>query len=360
LYTNLKIYGTKTSRFQLTENFIKKFLDKAHVDYQIEEISNIKEYLANDVHSIPAVQIENEPPMPLRSNGGFNQSLREIIQEILERNNYGTLDRFIIPIDFSESSLNAFYYANQLAKYHGEVLILSHVYTSTSTDISQSLVIEPRIQIQRKKQLEDLVKELNKEWVGNIMAANLVTSHFDEGFPGEKVVSLAKEQKAKYIIMSSSGDQNALKRIFGSVSLDIMKNAECPVLIIPPSINFKPIKKILFATENPKEDVACLSQLEEIAQTFDSKITLFHVKKPDSPLIEFDPEWISDYSQIDVNFIQVDGSKPTEAIQEYILNNKADLVVVKPKRRQLLERMFHSSVSKYLSIYADIPILAVR
>lgn len=358
--TNIKIYGTKTSRFQLTKDFITKFLDKAKVDYQLEEISDIQKFLQNNINSIPAVQIDNETAIPLNKNGGFNHSLRNIIQEILERNNYGKLERFIIPVDFSESSLNAFIYANRLARFNGEILELIHIYTPTSTDLSQSLVVEPRLINQRKKQLSDLVTELNKEWVGSIMNANLVTGKFEEGFAGDQIVAFAKKENAKYIVMSTSGEKNAIKSIFGSISIDVMKNAKCPVLLIPPKAEFHPIKNILFATENPKEDIKSMFHLESLAKIFNSKITLFHVTKPGSPSYLFNPEWKIPFKHLDIDFSQVEYHDVKQAIKKYIKDHKIDLVVVKPKRRQFLERVFHSSISKYLTLYSDLPIMAVK
>jgi nucleotide-binding universal stress UspA family protein len=360
LSTSIKIYGTRTSRFQLTEDFIKKFLDKAAVDYVLEEVTDIQQFLQNDVNFIPAVQIDNEIPIPLNNNGGFNRSLRKIIQEILEKTNYGKLERFIIPIDFSESSLNAYHYANRLARFNGEILTLAHIYASTSTDISQSLIVEPRLKKQREEQLKNLVNELNKEWVGSIMNANLVTGTFDVGFPGEKIVSMAKNTKAKYIIMSSSCDQNTIKKVFGSVSIDVMKNATCPVLIIPPTVVFSPIKKILFACENPIEDLLSLAQIEGIAKIFSSQIKVLHVRKKDTPPCDFDHKKIKSIGHLDIEFDQIESNNKKKAIKNYIAKNKIDLVVVKPKKRPFLENVFHRSVSKYLSIYSELPLMAIK
>ena len=45
----------------------------------------------------------------------FNKSLREAIKHILKKQNFGNMDKIIIPVDFSDVSTNAFVFGHRLA-----------------------------------------------------------------------------------------------------------------------------------------------------------------------------------------------------------------------------------------------------
>ena len=62
----IKIYGTGTSGHQVTKTFITRFLNKADVQFQLEEITDVDEFLKNKIHSVPTVDIDDEKRFELK------------------------------------------------------------------------------------------------------------------------------------------------------------------------------------------------------------------------------------------------------------------------------------------------------
>jgi len=52
------------------------------------------------------------------------------------------------------------------------------------------------------------------------------------GTPGDEIVSVAEEKKVNIIVMGAHGKGLLTEILVGSVSVDVMRKAKCPVLII--------------------------------------------------------------------------------------------------------------------------------
>jgi nucleotide-binding universal stress UspA family protein len=64
------------------------------------------------------------------------------------------------------------------------------------------------------------------------------TAHDDEvlvidgGHPADRLVALAEEQRASFLVVGNHGPRSSL---LGSVSADVARRAPCPVLVVPPT-----------------------------------------------------------------------------------------------------------------------------
>ncbi len=54
----------------------------------------------------------------------------------------------------------------------------------------------------------------------------------DGGHPADRLVALAEEQRASFLVVGNHGPRSSL---LGSVSADVARRAPCPVLIVPPT-----------------------------------------------------------------------------------------------------------------------------
>jgi nucleotide-binding universal stress UspA family protein len=59
--------------------------------------------------------------------------------------------------------------------------------------------------------------------------AELVVEH---GHPADRLVALAEEQGASFLVVSNHGPRSSL---LGSISADVARRAPCPVLVVPPT-----------------------------------------------------------------------------------------------------------------------------
>ncbi|HET7136970.1 MAG TPA: universal stress protein [Gaiellaceae bacterium] len=60
--------------------------------------------------------------------------------------------------------------------------------------------------------------------------AELVIEH---GHPADRLVALAEERNASFLVVSNHGPRSSL---LGSISADVARRAPCPVLVVPPTM----------------------------------------------------------------------------------------------------------------------------
>jgi nucleotide-binding universal stress UspA family protein len=123
--------------------------------------------------------------------------------------------RVLCPTDFSKPAEESI----SVVKGVNEV-ILVHVITIGETPEE----IETEVQYATKK-LESISADLAK-------AGFKTTFHVKEGNPAEKIISVAKEQKASLIVISLHGKGWLEQLMVGSTAFDVARRAELPVLVV--------------------------------------------------------------------------------------------------------------------------------
>src|SRR5688572_3827404 len=122
----------------------------------------------------------------------------------------------IVPLDFSETSLNAAHYAAGLYQGHPEANIILYHYLDTQEDISMA-----------NNYLSSLKNELSAG-LRNIEIAVESGNNFIDS-----LTAYAHVNRAFMIIMGLTGKTPMAQRFSGSNTLKMAEKNICPVLIVP-------------------------------------------------------------------------------------------------------------------------------
>lgn len=128
------------------------------------------------------------------------------------------LSKVLYPTDFSESSLEVLSFVKSL-KGIGE-LVLMHVVSKGETHEE----IEAHVE-EAKKKLEDIRKDIGK-------AGIKVKTHVHVGSPIEEIISMAEEEDASLVAMSSHGKSLFRELLLGSTTCAVARRAKRPVLVM--------------------------------------------------------------------------------------------------------------------------------
>ena len=142
--------------------------------------------------------------------------------------------KIVCPTDFSEASLEGIKAANSIAERFSSELILAYVILpilpiTAPAGESQSYDVlgynrEMRVSAQRSIE----------EMAGRIISDNIKKkTAVLEGTAAEEIVTLAGDENADMIIMSTHGMTGWRRFVFGSVTERVVRLADCPVLTIP-------------------------------------------------------------------------------------------------------------------------------
>lgn len=139
------------------------------------------------------------------------------------------LERLLVPIDFSETSIRALPVASELAGKFGATLRLLHVVEPVVLNglINIALAVsQEEIECEAKAQLINLAR---KQSPGEIA----VSPEVRVGKPFREIVEAARRMKASLIVMATHGFTGMQRVLMGSTTERVIRHAPCPVLVVP-------------------------------------------------------------------------------------------------------------------------------
>lgn len=135
--------------------------------------------------------------------------------------------RILLATDGSPSIERGVLYAGHLSRVEEAEVIVLHVYEPPdryqSFEGYEELVEQYRAVAQNV--VDEVVEQLREDGVQ-------ARSEICIGSPAETIINMANERGIDMIVMGTRGS-NSLKEILGSVSMQVLRHARCPVLQIP-------------------------------------------------------------------------------------------------------------------------------
>jgi len=145
------------------------------------------------------------------------------------------LSRILVPIDFSDCSLDALEYAALVARQAQASIELVHVLEPLSYGLDFTLSHAGE-QEQKRERMAVRLQEL----AGALSTAGLtVASHVRGGVPVDSILSDVRTLSSDLIVMGTHGRRGLSHVMAGSVTEAVLRRAECPVLTVR-SPKFKP------------------------------------------------------------------------------------------------------------------------
>ncbi|MCB0448191.1 MAG: universal stress protein [Gelidibacter sp.] len=275
--------------------------------------------------------------------------------------------KILIPTDFSDNAMNALQYACELFKYDISEFYIMHAYQdeihSNEALLSRETLDEVTKIISDKSQvqLEAILKRIKKfspnprHKYSVISANNLLIDEADK---------IVDQENIDIIVMGTRGKTNDRKLTFGSHTLQVLKYVQCPVLAIPENYKYTPPKHILFPTNymipyKRRE----LKLLCEMAHPYRASIDMLYIStsKKLSLRQEDNQNFIKDeLCKNSINFKTVIDKDITNTIYKYIKENHTDMLVMVNTRHSFLENFLLQSTIDKMSLYIDIPFLALQ
>lgn len=357
---NIKVYGTDTSGHQLVLATISDFLQKAQISFQISEVTDVSTFLAQGVESVPAIQMNDDKIIGLKSKESFSKSLRFAINQILATENYGRFPKFLVPIDFSDVSINALSYGHRLATDLGAITQVLHVYRpQPKLDIHAEIKVLS--QSTAKNRLDHIVKWMDTDWGSDILKASLISGYFKVGFPAEKIIALAEENTAELIIMGATGADDLYHKWLGSVSSDVISKAHSSVLLIPESAQYRGISSIVVGVD---QEILPLSKLQKLAKfciPFKATIHLVHIGTGgDDSLASTAALLLQCYDKDLIRTEIIDSADILGALNTYTKANQIEVLAVAPKAKSMFNQLFKESITRRMSHEVQVPLLVLK
>lgn len=270
----------------------------------------------------------------------------------------------IVATDFSPVSLNAVNYAADLACAMDTNLVLLHVCplpvahfeTPFAADSLSGLI----------KDAEEKMLQLRRDIINRINDRIAIVSEVMTGKVLEGIEEYSLTTAPYAIIMGTQGTGAMEKLFFGSNSIAALKNLSWPLIVVPPEAKFKNIMKIGIACDLKKVvETAPVDQIKVLMSVFQAELHVIHVnresekaysaeKVEESGLLQ---EMLEDLHPVYhfLNYINID-----EGLNEFSQKNDIDLLIIIPKKHNLIDKIFHKSHSKHMITHTHVPVMSVH
>ena len=258
--------------------------------------------------------------------------------------------RILIPVDFSETSLNAARFAAQMISGKKDVtVILYHRYE----DISEREICINYLESLKKEFLEKGVATVEYE---HEMGGDLV----------ENLDRLIQQKTATMIVMGIKGHSSLHDTFFGCTTLKMVERSICPLLIIPPEASFSEIKNVAFASEfKDVESTTPIVFIKSILEMFDPFLHIINVNPEyyisvNESYRQEKGKLAAMFSGFKTEFYFLGINDFNEAIDNFIRDYKIDILVTVPHYHKSVSGLFKTTHTRKLAYHSKVPLLAVH
>lgn len=257
----------------------------------------------------------------------------------------------IIPVDFSETSLNAARYAAEMlsGKPDTRVILYSMFEEEEEAEITGQYLETLRIEL------------LQKGVTTNI---ECITEYGDDLI--DCLRRLAHQKNAELIIMGIS-EKGEWQQVFtGSNTLRMAEQNICPVMIVPPVSKYTGIKNIALTSDF--KNVATTTPvmaIKNILELFNAHLHIVNVDE--EHYVSLTDEYVAErakmqemFSDFHPEFYFIGMNNFHEAIEQFSKDRNIDLVIIIPRHHSFVDRLFGVSHTKKLAFTSTVPILAAH
>ena len=259
----------------------------------------------------------------------------------------------LVPIDFSDTSSNALYYAIHLFEPASLEVTLFHAYGVRSTALILRN-IDGLLEESSRGMMDELLANFQFAYPGVTFNSDIVK---DDPVPA--IVERGDSGNYDFVVMGTKG-ASGLKEVFlGSVAGGVISKSSVPVIVVPGGHRFRPLDEILFAVGNhPFSDARIIEPLRRIAKLHESKIKILHIADEETLEIE---EALSALGDLDPSVDYAFGTGKTHKdLSEYLMTDYSGLVCLIRGKKGIMDRLLHKSVTLKQTFDSTVPLLILH
>jgi nucleotide-binding universal stress UspA family protein len=273
--------------------------------------------------------------------------------------------KILIPTDFSAVSRSAISFGIELCrKAKVSEILLFHAYHIPVTDPFTGDMMNPELTEALHQRAKQLLNELRSEL--EVSNPDLTFRGIVQmGFAANEIVEVAKAEAVDLIVMGTKGENDLADVIFGSVTVNVMEEAPCPLFVVPPDSHFSAIEKLTFACDIFHLDVYSLAQAINIARSLQFPIHFFTILTPKSRFSLQDLKKIYEALQYMLrleNFTYEihEDKEVVKGIESYVSQKNIHCLVMTKHYRSFWELLFKRSVTEQIAAHTRVPLLILH
>jgi len=274
------------------------------------------------------------------------------------------MKRIVAATDFSAASLSAVNYAADLATALHAKLMLIHV---SVIPVAVSEIAVPAYNLdQMEADARQELEKLREKLIVRTSSKIIIHAEISRGEVVSELKAYCDAVKPFAVVMGAEGISAVERFLFGGKTVAAIKELRWPLIIVPSGAAYKNIRKIGFACDF--RDVVESVRVEEIknlVEEFDAELHVLHVTNKSGN--EYSNEMVEEagalremLGEIHPRYHFIKEPNIEKALTEFSETNKLDLLIIVPKRHNVISTMFRQRHSKKLVLETQVPIMSLH
>lgn len=279
------------------------------------------------------------------------------------------MQKILVPVDFSDTSVNALKLACQLAiRADADILILhvnetvpyiipvsEYAYTASAVNIEE-------YDQELKHRMQTLKADILKE---SRFKDLRIDTAIEAGLMVPVVKKVAEDECSDLIVMGTMGVSGWKEMLIGSNTERVIRHAPCPVLVIPAGIQELKMDRVLVPTTLKPEQIKVFNTTKTWQDLFGFDVEALYVSDPLNAStrahVETEKNKIIDATGLRHVYLHLKGEavKEEDAIRAYADEAEADLIIMGTHQRHGLSHLLFGSLTENTANHTHVPVLAV-
>ncbi|HTK20344.1 MAG TPA: universal stress protein [Mucilaginibacter sp.] len=279
---------------------------------------------------------------------------------------------YIVPIDFSETSVHAAEFTALLTNQTD----VSDIYLLHSYHVSvyESVLPTPDMLIPSEEEIDEQVVERTKK-LENLRARihkqmrEGVTVHISisRSTLVRAIIETIGQVNADIVILGSNGSSDSHNSHIGSNVVNISKLSPVSVIVVPPLCHYEKIKRVVMACDfNKVKDSVPLEPLKRLLQRHDVELQVVNIDK-EAKHKNADPEQMAEETvlhsmlkEYHPRYYYNNESDVLNGILSFAKGHHAQMVIALPHKYSFFQSLLHTSVPQQLTVHCAVPVLLLK
>lgn len=272
------------------------------------------------------------------------------------------VSRILVPTDYSDNADKALFLAVKIAKEFAADILVVHTYHMPFTDEHMPPDMVKELLDAQKMRADAEMKEYAEKHA-SVDPATKVEYRAVMGFAAEAILDIARHEQTDLIVLGTKGANSIEDRMFGTVTWNIIKKSDIPVVALPSVKDPVSIKNVMVPFEGTEQDYDIISYLLGFAAKFNATVHAVHFMQDNNAYNKslIDKLQTGFRKDIEAERLQLHflaEKNITEGIKKFATRNNIDMIGMVTHNHGLFSTIFHMSVTRNIALYSQIPLLA--
>lgn len=266
--------------------------------------------------------------------------------------------KILIPTDYSPNAKRATEFGLTIARKIGVEVILFHSYHVPMSTLEDMTVIEKCKEDEEDRMDKEV--DLLKKYYTDLTIRGLVKY----GSAVDNLEDIVDKNEIGLIVMGTQGETSSLERFIGSVATHVINDINVTTLVIPEEVRDFDISEVLVATDLKHDpDPKKMDMLNLLLEAYDPAIDIVNIQKNmnNSSLTKGKETIIRSYFKAyRSSFHIIENENVEDGLFDFAADNSCNLIVTMTRHYNLIERIFHRSLTRQLALHTTLPLLVLH